>query len=172
MSGAKQLTCHICDRAGFRNLAGLAGHVQLVHGLRPGRDIGGVQAEELVKAQQQLAERLAKLEASVSEVAKQLPEQVVKAQQQLAERLAKLEASVSEVAKQLPEQLVKAQQQLVERLAKLEASLSGLAKQLPERLDKALVAHRVALGEQHEEVLEELDGLERKLMPVQHLRAG
>ena len=194
MTASKQLYCDICKLGPFKNVSGLSGHLQFQHQLKPGRGLTGVPAEQLVKGQEQLAERMAKLEGAVSELAKQVPERLGEllsayrgqvtqdeielaeaqdeAQEQLAERMAKLEGAVSELAKQVPERFVKGQEQLAERMAKLEASLSGMVKQLPERLDKALAAHRERHDTEHQEVLDGFEDLERKLMPAQHLRAG
>lgn len=88
----KAIMCEVCGAGPFRSHAGLAGHLHLVHSMKPGKALGGVQAEQLVEGQEELARRMGKLEAVVSEV-----EGIVSQAGKLVEAM----------SKQLPERLDK-----------------------------------------------------------------
>jgi polyhydroxyalkanoate synthesis regulator phasin len=133
--------------------------------------LAGVEGKQLVEAQEQLAQRFAKLEASASEVAKivlQLVERHEALAKQEAERVEALTRQLVErgeaLAKQQAERVETLTKQLFERHEKAEATHR-------EQLGRVLAAHRERDDEQHEELSEGLEKLERKL-PPSHIRAG
>lgn len=136
MSASKPITCEVCQQGPFRSQAGLAGHLQFAHSLKPGKGLVGVQAEQLVKGQEDLAERVGNLEAVVSEV-----EAIVSKAGEVVER----------VAKQLPERLDKVLGAHRERFEKaLSVLREDQAKQVKQVLEQVeLLRRRVYEGPIH-----------------------
>jgi len=135
-SEKKGVLCEECGQGPFKSMAGLAGHLQFQHGLKPGKGLAGVTAEQLVKGQEDLAERVGNLEAVVSEV-----EAIVSKAGELVERM----------AKQVPERLDKV---LAAHRERFEKALSVLredqAKQVKQVLEQVeLLRRRVYEGPIH-----------------------
>ena len=139
MTASKQLVCEVCNAGPFKNLAGLAGHLQFQHQVKPGKGLVGVEAEQLVKGQEDLAERVGNLEAVVAEVegivseARELVERMAK---QLAERIDRLLAAHREGQEKQLKPLVEEVALIRRMYQSLDDSLEKLVLKGPEAVRK------------------------------------